>query len=414
MSVPTFADLGVSSAVVACPRGPRHRTVLSRPGARWCPTSSPATTCSSSRRPARARRWPSAPRSSTASRPPTAARRRSSWPRPASSPRRSSTSSWPWPTPAPWAIAAVYGGVGIQRAGQARPATPTSSSRPRAASQDLIDRGDVRLDNVKVLVLDEADRMLDMGFRPAVDRIVKRCTRDRQTLLFSATLDGEVGRLADALHARRAPARARCTPSEAQGQGRAPLRARRPRGQGATGSSRSCAPRGRAARSSSSAPSAAPTGSSSACGSHDVTAVAMHGNKSPEPAREGAGALRGGQGRHARGHRRRRPRHRRAGHHARHQLRRAGGPRGLRPPRRAHRPRRAPPASASRSSSTTRSREVSKMAGDLGLHRELSAAGLSDGGATSPTRRNGARPPQQRRRRDGSGNRRRYDKMLGA
>ena len=54
----------------------------------------------------------------------------------------------------------------------------------------------VRLGGIEILVLDEADRMLDMGFRPAVDRIVRECPRDRQTLFFSATLDGDAGRIA--------------------------------------------------------------------------------------------------------------------------------------------------------------------------------------------------------------------------
>jgi ATP-dependent RNA helicase RhlE len=61
---------------------------------------------------------------------------------------------------------------------------------------DLMERRLVNLDSVQILVLDEADRMLDMGFRPQVERILRRMPRDRQTMLFSATLDGEVAELA--------------------------------------------------------------------------------------------------------------------------------------------------------------------------------------------------------------------------
>jgi len=64
--------------------------------------------------------------------------------------------------------------------------------------QDLVERRLISLDHIQILVLDEADRMLDMGFRPQVERIVRRVPRDRQTMLFSATLDGEVGELARA------------------------------------------------------------------------------------------------------------------------------------------------------------------------------------------------------------------------
>jgi superfamily II DNA/RNA helicase len=95
------------------------------------------------------------------------------------------------------AVAAVYGGAGIERQSKlARRAHVIVATPGRL--EDLIDRGAVRLDAVRVLVLDEADRMLDMGFRPVVDRIVAQTPPSRQTLFFSATLDGEVGRLARA------------------------------------------------------------------------------------------------------------------------------------------------------------------------------------------------------------------------
>ena len=57
---------------------------------------------------------------------------------------------------------------------------------------DLIEQGACHLNEVKVLVLDEADRMLDMGFLPAVRRIVRETPAERQTLLFSATIDSSI------------------------------------------------------------------------------------------------------------------------------------------------------------------------------------------------------------------------------
>jgi ATP-dependent RNA helicase RhlE len=92
-------------------------------------------------------------------------------------------------------VASVYGGVGLeQQAKLARRAHIVVATPGRL--EDLIGRGAVRLDRVRVLALDEADRMLDMGFRPAVDRIVAQVPRERQTLFLSATLEGEAGRIA--------------------------------------------------------------------------------------------------------------------------------------------------------------------------------------------------------------------------
>ncbi len=61
---------------------------------------------------------------------------------------------------------------------------------------DLINRGILRLDAISIAVLDEADRMLDIGFRPDIEKILSKCPSDRQTLLLSATMPPPVERLA--------------------------------------------------------------------------------------------------------------------------------------------------------------------------------------------------------------------------
>jgi ATP-dependent RNA helicase RhlE len=95
------------------------------------------------------------------------------------------------------AVACVYGGAKIgPQAERARRADVLVATPGRL--EDLAGRGSVRLDGVRILVLDEADRMLDMGFQPQVDRIVRRLPKQRQTMFFSATLDGAAGRLAAA------------------------------------------------------------------------------------------------------------------------------------------------------------------------------------------------------------------------
>ncbi|HET7588874.1 MAG TPA: DEAD/DEAH box helicase [Solirubrobacterales bacterium] len=111
-------------------------------------------------------------------------------------------------------IAAVYGGVGMgPQIAAARRADILVATPGRL--EDLIGRGAVSLGRIDVLVLDEADRMLDMGFRPAVDRIVARTPAERQTLFFSATLEGAAGQVA-ASYTREARSHTHSEPARAE------------------------------------------------------------------------------------------------------------------------------------------------------------------------------------------------------
>ena len=89
-------------------------------------------------------------------------------------------------------VAVVFGGVGygLQREALHKGVDVLVATPGRLL--DLLHQGTGRLDRIRYLVLDEADRMLDMGFLPDVKRIVQKCPRDRHTSLFSATIPPEI------------------------------------------------------------------------------------------------------------------------------------------------------------------------------------------------------------------------------
>jgi superfamily II DNA/RNA helicase len=113
-------------------------------------------------------------------------------------------------------IAAVYGGAPL----------PSQAKRAQGAHilvatpgrlQDLIERRLVSLATIRILVLDEADRMLDMGFRPQVDKILRTVPENRQTLLFSATLGGGVDEIVRSYTTKPSRFRAEAPPQAERG-----------------------------------------------------------------------------------------------------------------------------------------------------------------------------------------------------
>ena len=92
-------------------------------------------------------------------------------------------------------VSVVYGGVsyGPQRKALAKGVDILVACPGRL--EDLIEQRELTLEDVKQIVIDEADRMADMGFMPAVKRILDQTSKDRQTILFSATLDHDVAKL---------------------------------------------------------------------------------------------------------------------------------------------------------------------------------------------------------------------------
>ncbi len=94
--------------------------------------------------------------------------------------------------------AVAYGGVPLDRQAKKAAVADFLVATP-GRLLDLMRQRLVDLSRIEVLILDEADRMLDMGFIPQVEAILKGLPSDRQTMLFSATLDGEIARLANSM-----------------------------------------------------------------------------------------------------------------------------------------------------------------------------------------------------------------------
>jgi superfamily II DNA/RNA helicase len=92
-------------------------------------------------------------------------------------------------------ILAIYGGAPIEKQISALARGVEFVVATPGRMIDLIDRGELSVADVERVVIDEADRMADMGFMPQVEWILRRVDRNHQTLLFSATLDGMVGGL---------------------------------------------------------------------------------------------------------------------------------------------------------------------------------------------------------------------------
>ncbi len=92
-------------------------------------------------------------------------------------------------------VKAVYGGTDIEKQIKSLKRGVDIVAATPGRIIDLVDRGELFLDDLEIVVLDEADRMADMGFSPQVEWILRHSSPVHQTMLFSATLDGDVGRL---------------------------------------------------------------------------------------------------------------------------------------------------------------------------------------------------------------------------
>ena len=121
-------------------------------------------------------------------------------------------------------VKAVYGGTNVKEQARGADTAHILIATP-GRLDDLVERRLVKLGGVRIFVLDEADRMLDMGFQPQVDRIVRHLPKERQTMFFSATLGRRRRPDRRGVHAQRDPPRDRVGLAD-RGRGRPPVRAR--------------------------------------------------------------------------------------------------------------------------------------------------------------------------------------------
>ncbi len=179
----------------------------------------------------------------------------------------------------PLAVALAIGGVPINRQVRSLAHGVEVLVATPGRLLDLVNQRALRLDQVEVLVLDEADRMLDMGFIHDIKRIVAMLRKERQTLFFSATMPQEITRLADAM--LRDPARVAVTPQATTVETRRTARHPHRQGGEAGAAGRGAQERDRSiACWSSPAPSMAPTRSCAHLQKTGFSAEAIHGNKS--------------------------------------------------------------------------------------------------------------------------------------
>jgi ATP-dependent RNA helicase RhlE len=94
-------------------------------------------------------------------------------------------------------IALIHGGVGYHHQHRALKSSPDVVIATPGRLEDHLQRRTFNLNDIEIVILDEVDRMLDIGFLPIVKRIVSRCPKTRQTLFFSATVPPQIAQLAD-------------------------------------------------------------------------------------------------------------------------------------------------------------------------------------------------------------------------